>query len=97
MQNKDLTLNLYGQVESIHTEQYTTNKGHRYDVVKIRLNINSASLELTAREKVIKLTKGVVVGDWINVTAEVVCRYTSKYTFISLDIINLVNTTQYAN
>lgn len=97
MQNKDLTLNLYGQVESIHTEQYTTNKGHRYDVVKIRLNINGASLELTAREKVIKLTKAVVVGDWLNVTAEVVCRYTPKYTFISLDIINLVNTTQYAN
>lgn len=97
MQNKDLTLNLYGQVESIHTEQYTTNKGHRYDVVKLRININGASLELTAREKVIKLTKGVVVGDWLNVTAEVVCRYTSKYTFISLDIHNLVNTTQYAN
>lgn len=97
MQNKDLTLNLYGQVESIHTEQYTTNKGHRYDVVKIRLNVNGASLELTAREKVIKLTKGVVVGDWLNITAEVVCRYTAKYTFISLDIHNLVNTTQYAN
>lgn len=97
MQNKDLTLNLYGQVESIHTEQYTTNKGHRYDVVKLRLKLNGASLELTAREKVIKLTKGVVVGDWLNVTAEVVCRYTSKYTFISLDIHNLVNTTQYAN
>lgn len=96
MQNKDLTLNLYGQVEHITTEQYTTNKGHRYDVVKIRLKLNSASLELTAREKVIKLTKGVVVGDWLNVTAEVVCRYTSKYTFISLDILNLVNTTQYA-
>lgn len=96
MQNKDLTLNLYGQVEHIHTEQYTTNKGHRYDVVKIRLKLNSASLELTAREKIIKLTKGVVVGDWLNVTAEVVCRYTSKYTFISLDILNLVNTTQYA-
>ena len=57
MQNKDLTLNLYGQVESIHTEQYTTNKGHRYDVVKVRINVNGASLELTAREKVIKLTK----------------------------------------
>lgn len=97
MQNKDLTLNLYGQVESIHTEQYTTNKGHRYDVVKIRLKLNGASLELTAREKVIKLTKGVVVGDWLNVTAEVVCRYTAKYTFISLDIHNLVNTTQYAS
>lgn len=97
MQNKDLTLNLYGQVESIHTEQYTTNKGHRYDVVKVRINVNGASLELTAREKVIKLTKGVVVGDWLNITAEVVCRYTAKYTFISLDIINLVNTTQYAN
>lgn len=97
MQNKDLTLNLYGQVESIHTEQYTTNKGHRYDVVKLRLKLNGASLELTAREKVIKLTKGVVVGDWINVTAEVVCRYTSKYTFISIDIQNLVNTTKYAN
>lgn len=96
MQNKDLTLNLYGQVESVQTEQYQTAKGHRYDVVKIRLKINSASLELTAREKVIKLTKGVIVGDWINVTAEVVCRYTSKYTFISLDIQNLVNTTQYA-
>lgn len=96
MQNKDLTLNLYGQVEQINTEQYTTNKGHRYDVVKIRLKLNSASLELTAREKIIKLTKGVVVGDWLNVTAEVVCRYTSKYTFISLDILNLVNTTQYA-
>lgn len=97
MQNKDLTLNLYGQVESIHTEQYTTNKGHRYDVVKLRIKLNGASLELTAREKVIKLTKGIVVGDWLNVTAEVVCRYTSKYTFISLDIQNLVNTTQYAN
>lgn len=97
MQNKDLTLNLYGQVESIHTEQYTTGKGHRYDVVKVRINVNGASLELTAREKVIKLTKGVVAGDWLNVTAEVVCRYTTKYTFISLDIINLVNTTQYAN
>lgn len=97
MQNRDLTLNLYGQVESIHTEQYTTGKGHRYDVVKIRLKVNGASLEVTAREKVIKLTKGVVVGDWLNVTAEVVCRYTSKYTFISLDINNLVNTTKYAN
>ena len=97
MKNKDLTLNLFGQVEEIHTEQYVTAKGHRYDVVKIRININGASLELTAREKVIKLTKGVVVGDWLNVTAEVVCRYTSKYTFISLDIHNLVNTTQYAN
>lgn len=96
MQNKDLTLNLYGQVESIHTEQYTTGKGHRYDVVKIRLNINGASLELTAREKVIKLTKGVIVGDWLNVTANIVCRYTAKYTFISIDIINLINTTQYA-
>lgn len=97
MQNKDLTLNLYGQVESIHTEQYTTGKGHRYDVVKIRLKVNQSSLELTAREKVIKLTKGVVVGDWLNVTAEVICRYTVKYTFISVDIINLVNTTQYAS
>lgn len=96
MKNKDLTLNLYGQVESIHTEQYVTAKGHRYDVVKIRLNLNGASLELTAREKIIKLTKGVVVGDWLNVTAEVICRYTSKYTFISLDIQNLVNTSQYA-
>lgn len=97
MQNKNLTLNLYGQVESIHTEQYTTNKGHRYDVVKVRINVNGASLELTAREKVIKLTKNVIVGDWLNVTTEVICRYTAKYTFISLDIINLVNTTQYAN
>lgn len=97
MQNKDLTLNLYGQVQQINTEQYVTGKGHRYDVVKVRLNVNGASLELTAREKVIKLTKGVVVGDWLNVTAEVVCRYTAKYTFISLDIQNLVNTTQYAN
>ena len=97
MQNKDLTLNLYGQVEQINTEQYTTAKGHRYDVVKVRINVNGASLELTAREKVIKLTKGVIVGDWLNVTTEVVCRYTSKYTFISLDIQNLVNTTQYAN
>lgn len=97
MQNKNLTLNLYGQVESIHTEQYTTNKGHRYDVVKVRIDVNGASLELTAREKVIKLTKNVIVGDWLNVTTEVVCRYTAKYTFISLDIINLVNTTQYAN
>lgn len=97
MQNKDLTLNLYGQVDSIHTEQYQTAKGHRYDVVKVRLNVNGASLELTAREKVIKLTKNIVMGDWLNVTAEVVCRYTAKYTFISLDIINLVNTTQYAN
>lgn len=97
MQNKDLILNLFGQVQQINTEQYVTGKGHRYDVVKIRLNINGASLELTAREKVIKLTKGVVVGDWLNVTAEVVCRYTPKYTFISLDIQNLVNTTQYAN
>lgn len=96
MQNKDLTLNLYGQVESIHTEQYQTAKGHRYDVVKIRLKVNGASFELTAREKVIKLTRGVIVGDWLNVTTEVVCRYTAKYTFISLDIHNLVNTTQYA-
>lgn len=96
MQNKDLTLNLYGQAEQINTEQYVTAKGHRYDVVKIRLNVNGASLELTAREKVIKLTKCVVVGDWLNVTAKVVCRYTSKYTFISIDIINLVNTSQYA-
>jgi hypothetical protein len=91
------TLSLYGQVEQINTEQYVTAKGHRYDVVKIRLNVNGASLEVTAREKVIKLTKGVIVGDWLNVTANVVCRYTSKYTFISLDIINLVNTSQYAN
>lgn len=97
MQNKDLTLNLYGQVESIHTEQYVTAKGHRYDVVKIRINVNGASLEITAREKVIKLTKGVVIGDWLNVTANVVCRYTAKYTFISLDIVNLVNTTKYAS
>lgn len=97
MKNKDLTLNLYGQVESIHTQQYQTAKGHRYDVVKIRLKINSTSLELTAREKVIKLTKGVIVGDWLNVTAEVVCRYTAKYTFISVDITNIVNTTQYAS
>lgn len=96
MQNKDLTLNLYGQVEHINTEQYVTAKGHRYDVVKIRIKTHSSSYEVTAREKVIKLTKGVVVGDWLNVTAEVVCRYTSKYTFISLDILNLVNTTQYA-
>lgn len=96
MQNKDLTLNLYGQVEYINIEQYQTAKGHRYDIVKIRLKLNNASLELTAREKVIKLTKGIIVGDWINVTAEVVCRYTPKYTFISLDIQNLVNTTQYA-
>lgn len=92
-----LTLSLYGQIEQINTEQYVTAKGNRYDVVKIRLNVNGANLELTAREKVIKLTKGLIVGDWINVTAEVVCRYTSKYTFISLDIHNLVNTTQYAN
>ena len=97
MQNKDLTLNLYGQVESIHTEQYTTGKGHRYDVVKIRMNVNNSLLEVTAREKIIKLTKSVIVGDWLNVTANVMCRYTAKYTFISLDIINLVNTTQYAN
>jgi hypothetical protein len=97
MQSKDLTLNLYGQAESVQTEQYVTAKGHRYDVVKIRLNVNGASLELTAREKVIKLTKGVIVGDWLNVTANVVCRYTTKYTFISLDIVNLVNTTHYAN
>lgn len=96
MKNKDLTLSLYGQVEQINTEQYVTAKGHRYDVVKIRININGASLEFVAREKVIKLTKGIVVGDWLNVTAEVVCRYTSKYTFISLDIQNLVNTSQYA-
>lgn len=89
-------LTFYGQVEDIRTEQYQTNKGHRYDVVKIRLKTQSSSYELTAREKVIKLTKNVVIGDWLNVTAEVVCRYTAKYTFISLDIQNLVNTTQYA-
>lgn len=92
-----LTINLYGQVEQINTEQYQTAKGHRYDVVKIRLNVNGASLELTAREKVIRLTKGVIVGDWVNVTANIVCRYTAKYTFISLDIVNLANTSQYAN
>lgn len=92
-----LSLSIYGQVESIHTEQYTTGKGHRYDVVKIRLKTQASSYEVTAREKVIRLTKGVVVGDWLNVTASVVCRYTAKYTFISLDIVNLVNTTQYAN
>lgn len=92
-----LSLSIYGQVESIHTEQYTTSKGHRYDVVKIRIKTQSSSYEVTAREKVIRLTKGVIVGDWLNVTANVVCRYTAKYTFISLDIVNLVNTTQYAN
>ena len=86
----------YGQVEAINTEQYQTNKGHRYDVIKIRLKTQSSSYELTAREKVIKLTKNVIVGDWLNVTANIVCRYTAKYTFISLDIVNLVNTTQYA-
>jgi hypothetical protein len=91
------TLSLYGQVEQINTEQYVTAKGHRYDVVKIRLNVNGASLELTAREKVIRLTKGVIKGDWLNVTANIVCRYTSKYTFISLDVVNLANTSQYAN
>ena len=90
------TLSIYGQVESIHTEQYQTAKGHRYDVVKIRINCEGDPFEVTAREKVIKLTKGVIVGDYINVTANVVCRYTAKYTFISLDIVNLVNTTQYA-
>lgn len=91
-----LTISLYGQVEQINTEQYQTAKGHRYDVVKIRIKTNSSSYEITAREKVIKLTKGVVVGDWLNVTANVVCRYTAKYTFISLDIVNLANTSQYA-
>lgn len=90
------TLSIYGQVESIHTEQYVTAKGHRYDVVKIRIKTQSSSYEVTARERVIKLTKGVVVGDWVNVTANVVCRYTAKYTFISLDIVNLANTSQYA-
>lgn len=92
-----LSLSIYGQVESIHTEQYQTAKGHRYDVVKIRIKTQSSSYEVTAREKVIKLTKGVVVGDWLNVTANIVCRYTAKYTFISLDIVNLANTSQYAN
>lgn len=92
-----LTIHLYGQVESVHTEQYVTAKGHRYDVVKIRLKTQSSSYEVTAREKVIKLTKGVIKGDWLNVTANVVCRYTAKYTFISLDIVNLANTSQYAN
>lgn len=91
------TLSLYGQVEQINTEQYVTAKGHRYDVVKIRIKTQASSYEVTAREKVIKLTKGVIVGDWLNVTANVICRYTSKYTFISLDVVNLVNTTQYAN
>lgn len=92
-----ISISLYGQVEQINTEQYQTNKGHRYDVVKIRLKTQAgASYEVTAREKVIKLTKGVVVGDWLNVTANIICRYTNKYTFISLDIINLVNTTKYA-
>lgn len=91
------TLSLYGQVEQINTEQYVTAKGHRYDVVKIRIKTQSSSYEVTAREKVIKLTKGVVVGDWVNVTANVICRYTAKYTFISLDIVNLANTSQYAN
>lgn len=90
------TLSLYGQVEQINTEQYVTAKGHRYDVVKIRIKTKASSYEVTAREKVIKLTKGVVVGDWVNVTANVVCRYTAKYTFISLDIVNLANTSQYA-
>lgn len=89
-------LSLYGQVEQINTEQYVTAKGHRYDVVKIRIKTQSSSYEVTAREKVIKLTKGVVVGDWVNVTANVICRYTAKYTFISLDIVNLANTSQYA-
>lgn len=92
-----LTISLYGQVEQINTEQYQTAKGHRYDVVKIRIKTQSSSYEVTAREKVIKLTKGVVVGDWVNVTANIVCRYTAKYTFISLDIVNLANTSQYAN
>lgn len=91
------TLSLYGQVEQINTEQYVTAKGHRYDVVKIRLKTQASSYEVTAREKVIKLTKGVIVGDWLNVTVNLICRYTSKYTFISLDIVNLVNTTKYAN
>lgn len=90
------TITFYGQVEQITTEQYQTNKGHRYDVVKIRLKTDSSSYELTAREKMIKLTKGVVIGDWLNITANLVCRYTAKYTFISLDVTNLVNTTQYA-
>lgn len=90
------TLSLYGQVESVHTEQYQTANGRRYDVVKIRIKTQSSSYEVTAREKVIKLTKGVIKGDWLNVTANVICRYTTKYTFISLDIVNLVNTTQYA-
>lgn len=91
-----LQVNLYGQVEQINTEQYTTAKGHRYDVVKIRLKTHNSSYEITAREKVIKLTKNIIQGDWLNVTAQVVCRYTSRYTFISLDIVNLANTTQYA-
>ena len=91
-----ITISLYGQVEQINTEQYQTTRGHRYDVVKIRIKTQSSSYEVTAREKVIKLTKKVVAGDWLNVTANIVCRYTSKYTFISLDVINLVNTTQYA-
>ena len=90
------TLSLYGQVEQINTEQYVTAKGHRYDVVKIRIKTQSSSYEVTAREKAIKLTKGVIVGDWVNVTANVICRYTAKYTFISLDIVNLANTSQYA-
>lgn len=92
-----ISISLYGQVEQINTEQYQTNKGHRYDVVKVRIKTQAgASYEVTAREKVIKLTKDVIVGDWLNVTANIVCRYTAKYTFITLDIINLANTTQYA-
>lgn len=91
------TISIYGQVEQINTEQYVTAKGHRYDVVKIRIKTQSSSYEVTAREKVIKLTKGVVVGDWVNVTANVICRYTAKYTFISLDVVNLANTSHYAN
>lgn len=92
-----IKLSIYGQVQHINQVQYQTQKGHRYDVWKIVIKTEQNDiLEFVAREKVIKLVKDVIVGDWCNVTANLVCRFTKKYTFITLDIENFVNTSKYA-
>lgn len=91
-----INLKFEGTVKSINAVQYQTAKGHRYDIYKLIVTNGNDTLEFTAREKVIKLVKSIVQGDYILISANLLCRITHKYTFITLDIENVTNTTQYA-
>lgn len=90
-------IQIAGAVIEYEGKSYTTAKGQQYNVIELTIQDPEKNIYfVTAREKAIKLVSDVVIGDNLIIDANVFCRRTSQYKFITLDLLKALNLTQYA-